>query len=182
MLLLWVWLWYYRISWLTPSNTDRRWFCPCVWDIRSYSSGSINALYDKRRSSYYWEATYWLHQPNRMRFFLCFKSLRLDLRITFRFTLKCFATLFMTSHLEATKAAAPMDSVPFQDGIRWQASVLRPFQSSLPDGFCCHDECAISRYICHRLFRSVSTGKKKEWFHFIIIIALTSVYVSTLVN
>ena len=53
-----------------------------------------------------------------------FYSLRFDLRITllfFRFTPKYFVTLFMTSHLEATKAAAPMDSVLFQDGTQSQA-------------------------------------------------------------
>ena len=46
----------------------------------------------------------------------------------------------MTSHPEATKAAAPMDSVLFQDGTQLQASVLRPFQSFLLDGFCCLDK------------------------------------------
>ena len=37
-----------------------------------------------------------------------------------------------------------MDSVPFQDGTQSQASVPLPSQNSLPDGCCCHDECAIS--------------------------------------
>jgi hypothetical protein len=80
----------------------------------------------------------------------------------------------MTSHLEATKAAAPMDSVLFQDGTQSQASVPRPFQSSLPDGFCCRDAQSATTYFVPCLLR-----KEKD---FIIVIALTSVYESTLVN
>ena len=52
----------------------------------------------------------------------------------------------MTSHLEATKAAAPMDSVLFQDGTQSQASVPSPFQNSLLDGCCCHDEYATTYF------------------------------------
>ena len=52
----------------------------------------------------------------------------------------------MTSHLEATKAAAPMDSVLFQDGTQAQASVPSPFQHSLLDGCCCHDEYATTYF------------------------------------
>ena len=87
----------------------------------------------------------------------------------FRFTPKHFVTLFMTSYLEATKAAVPMDSVPSQDGTQSQASVPPLFQNSLPDGCCCHNECTI----CHYLF-SLRVYWKND---FIIVIMLTSIYV-----